>query len=554
MKTKYCAIALALTLLAGSAFRSLAYAEKANRYRVQIHGFRGAAEAVSAADGRFSNTGTGQPEIRFSARIPGLGRVRIHLDRERTFGTQATFTDEGGTRPDPITPRLLRGSAAIGKSYAATAGAAYRSAGADYLFVGFSSPVAGPGLYYHLAIPLRGSPAPRRFAHVRRLSKWAPAALLADDFLLAPGAAAVSKRGTATAISATGAKIVQLSLDGDAEWYRKFRSSSNAKISEYVNAAENIYEAQLGITFDIVRQNVSSTKSFGTTLALPLLNAYQAYTTASSYFSSADAHHLFTGTELADNVLGVSWLHSICVAPTYAFLLSRASTDAFVPITFAHELGHSFGAAHDESATDSIMSPVLNNPPPQRFSTASRVEIAAFISTYGSCLADSAQPTPTSTPTPAPSSSASPRPTLTGGNNGGNGDPSIPGVKILLRTRLRNGSFDAAVQLTEPHPECRIKFLASTKQQRVLFGRPLLIFSPSSIETHFNVPVTARVAPKRGQQLQKLYLTATIGCPNNAVGMSDVKTLYPERGRGPRVSVGRWLTLLGSELEKVQHD
>lgn len=504
-----------------------------------------------------------RPDLRLTAFIPGGGRVRIHLDRERVFRVQPTFSDEAGEHPDPAAVRLLRGRVRRHNAQSPAAAAIYQEGGRFRLFLGFPAPGSGrrAAAYYQLSLPLEqhgGEPA----AQVRRISRYAQALSLDGDFLTVPANA--PRRAQPLARTA-GRKVVELNLDADRAWYQAFGGSSNSKITAYVNQAESLYEEQLGLTFDIARQNVSTTLSFGTTSAETMLAAYRDYTAGKAYFDSADVHHLFTGVALADDVLGVAYLGTVCAYPEWAFLLSRSSADAYVPITFAHELGHSFGAVHDNSSPPSIMSPVLTVPPPQLFSQFSRSQIAAFVQANGSCLGAQPTPAPTRTPkptaaptrtptpqptrSPAPSRSPSPTPTRKpgGGQGGGSGGP--PPIEMSLRATLsKKGVFRAQIGLQEQHSDCSVRLLASSRDRRIFMsGRTMFTFAPIGLQQQVSVQVPARL-----KKPQNLFVAAEIRCPDGSIGSSGPRPLQPYKIKTRKaLTLAKWLTLLGLQLQQA---
>ena len=224
---------------------------------------------------------------------------------------------------------------------------------------------------------------------------------------------------TSSSVStASTLKVVDLSIDADSAWNGIFGSNSNNRITSYLNEAEVIYEQDLGITFNVVRQNVFTSTSFGTTGAVDKLCNYQYYITGGtsiapsdcnltassgpqSFFGSADSYHLFTGENLAGSTIGIAYVGTICSSPANAIGLTQYTSEAITPVTFAHELGHEFAAIHDGSSgwngikeascpstsTAFVMGAAVGGTPPDNFSSCSRNLINEFVDLHGdSCL------------------------------------------------------------------------------------------------------------------------------------------------------------------------
>jgi len=447
-----------------------------------------------------------------AAYLPGLGRVRLSLNREAERGAAPAFTTESGAETDPSSIRLFRGRVQRGKAGAPAAASLFEVAGAPHLFAAFTAPDRrGASRHYRLAVRLDG--ARSGTAHLSRTSPYARMLLMDNDLLQAADARRLRSSGPR---DLSRPLIIELNLDADAAWYGLYGSESNSFISTFVNEARAIYESQLGITFRVVRQNVFKKRNFGGQSAESRITSYQSYTSSRPYFKSADTHHLFSGSRITHGVIGISYVGAVCISPYQSFALTQHSTPAFVPITFAHELAHNLGARHDDSST-SIMNSVLGSPPPERFSPRSSEEIHGFLQFYGSCLQEQTA--------------------------------YAAEIPISLAVSVNpSGAFSAAIGLDGPYPDCTVTLLGSAKRS-LLFdaGHRLASYRPESAERRLSAriphPSLLNDAPA------PIFLGAAISCPDGRSGRSRVRTAATDRIAGGRgLPLSKWFGRLAHLL------
>jgi hypothetical protein len=203
-----------------------------------------------------------------------------------------------------------------------------------------------------------------------------------------------------TSVSDTGlrlARIVTLSTVADPQLYARWGAETNAYIAGIVNAAEVLFERQLGIRFQIVRQHVyTDSESLLMTKTEPLAllkefatntqNAAVMGTNGINFDDEVDVKHLFTGRELDGDPIGIAYIGSVCYQPRYAYSLTQVNSRETAPYYFAHEMGHTLGARHDISgwASMSVMSPFIQYG--SSFSQKSINEINEHLHYFGACL------------------------------------------------------------------------------------------------------------------------------------------------------------------------
>ncbi len=206
-----------------------------------------------------------------------------------------------------------------------------------------------------------------------------------------------------------GLTVVRLATDADNEFVSQVGSAqaANDQILSIMNQVDGVYEAEAGITFQIVLQNsyASADPYSPTTNSSDLLSEFRTVWNASHREVSRDTAHLWTGKDLDGSTIGLAYIGVVCRAPDHAYGLSQYN--ASVPqryVLTAHELGHNLGACHANSdcnpnagsAGVTIMNSIIGAN--FTFSEFSLGQIATHVANYGSCLGTVATEPP-STPT-----------------------------------------------------------------------------------------------------------------------------------------------------------
>jgi hypothetical protein len=215
------------------------------------------------------------------------------------------------------------------------------------------------------------------------------AGIEADSEVISPIGSNETPQGTSLT------RVVTISTDADPEWYQKYGDQSNAVIASLINAAEAIYNRQLGLRFRIVKQHVyTDTSPYVTGDAGMLLSAFTRNgenatnlgLDPASFHQDVDLKHLFTGKDLDGSIIGIAYIGVLCAVPSLSFGITQSYMEAANAGIFAHELGHNFGAGHDASTREGLMFPSISIPSAQKFSDASLAEVTSHLSKYGSCI------------------------------------------------------------------------------------------------------------------------------------------------------------------------
>ena len=217
------------------------------------------------------------------------------------------------------------------------------------------------------------------------------------DYTVMPIASDETPIGDVDTGTAALTRVITLSTDADPEWYAKYGETSNAVIASIVNAAEAIYERQLGIRFRIVRQHVyTETSPYTSTDSGTLLRLFTGNgdnknnlgAGSGDFNDQVDVKHLFTGKDMDGSVIGIAYIGTVCAAPALSYGITQSYIDAAMAGIFAHEVGHNFGGFHDVSDRSGLMYPSISIPSATRFSDVSLNEISGHLGRNGGCISN----------------------------------------------------------------------------------------------------------------------------------------------------------------------
>ena len=170
------------------------------------------------------------------------------------------------------------------------------------------------------------------------------------------------------------------------ERYRSAGSSQSAVNNEILGILNNVQAnyAQFGITFKVVEQVVSTCAScnpWSTTRPSDILSEFTRWGPA-GFKNQHDAGICFFDGN-GSGTVGVAWLQAICTNNRYS-VCDKLGTSESNRVLVAHEMGHNFGANHDNGGAPFIMAPSVNRA--TTWSSGSISSINNHISSRG-CLA-----------------------------------------------------------------------------------------------------------------------------------------------------------------------
>ena len=204
---------------------------------------------------------------------------------------------------------------------------------------------------------------------------------------------------------------LNIRIVADTQYVATSNNGAQAQILQQMNIVDGIFSEQLGVQISIDDIDVlTNNGSLSSTNSSTLLNQFRNFVGN----DNPGLAHLFTGRNLDGSTIGIAFLNGICrtngVGVTQAG--GRGTLGA---LTAAHELGHNFGAPHDNQSGSAcagtpsgfLMNPSLNGS--DQFSACSISQMNNVLN-RSSCLVD-IDSTPTPTPAPVPTPAPAPAPT-----------------------------------------------------------------------------------------------------------------------------------------------
>ncbi len=342
------------------------------------------------------------PTIRLVARnVPGVGTAEFVFRKRKLPPAQAVIVKNGKTVVDPLVPTLLQGKAFLRRAR------------------GVASVVPASLAIIKKGVTLQFTWARTDSSDSRGRSVLLKAQLSSDEVLTAralmkPGSSfsrhecgATHDNHVSTIRGARGAdaaqaqgfelyRIITLSTDADLEWYARYGEASNAEIAATINAAEAMYQEQLGIRFAVVRQHLYTDSSpYVSTNPSVLLTSFRTNelnprnlgVNPATFDEDVDAKYLFTGKQLDGTTVGLSYVGAMCWSPRDAYGLVQDVSRELNIIVFAHEMGHTLGAQHDPSDRLGIMYPQVGFD--RRYLSPLSIEqINRHFSWFGKCISE----------------------------------------------------------------------------------------------------------------------------------------------------------------------
>lgn len=162
-----------------------------------------------------------------------------------------------------------------------------------------------------------------------------------------------------TAAASTALKKAELAIEGDVAYFvAKGSSLPNAQsdVETIFNSITSIYEAEVGITYDIssLMFETDGSEQYSGMASDKLLENFRAYWNANYGSIQRDTVHLLTGKNLSSNIIGLAYVGVIC-NKSFGYGLSESTFSANmlqrVAVT-AHEIGHNWNANHCNGQAD----------------------------------------------------------------------------------------------------------------------------------------------------------------------------------------------------------
>ncbi len=170
---------------------------------------------------------------------------------------------------------------------------------------------------------------------------------------------------------------MSLGVVADYQFYQNFSSDPEGEIVSRINVVDGIWSSQVGIKIALGPLTVLKTadEPFTVTDPTALLGQVRQYRGSHSEQMATGVTHLITGRDLDGDIVGISYMNSVCNGDTADSLSEGSHAALMSELIIAHELGHNFNAPHDGEAGACSTTP-------QTFLMAPKIN---FSSQFSSC-------------------------------------------------------------------------------------------------------------------------------------------------------------------------
>ncbi|MEN7341326.1 MAG: M12 family metallo-peptidase [Pseudomonadota bacterium] len=181
---------------------------------------------------------------------------------------------------------------------------------------------------------------------------------------------------------------ITIALIADTAFSDRNGNDTDAVLIALMNVVDGIFSEQVGVQLTVTR--IDSFPGGGdpfseTTDASDLLGELSGYRRTTPAQNSNGLSHLFTARDLDGRTAGIAYRGALCSSRFSAGLTEATRTATTNALVAAHEIGHNFGAPHDDeegsACEDSpggfLMAPTINGS--DQFSACSLREISADV-------------------------------------------------------------------------------------------------------------------------------------------------------------------------------
>ncbi len=145
---------------------------------------------------------------------------------------------------------------------------------------------------------------------------------------------------------------LDISLLGDAAFAARYPGDAQAREAMLVrlNNVDGIFSAQVGVELHVASVNLADALTgnlSATTNSNTLLDELGVLRQQTAALNTTGLTHLFTGSNLDGDTVGVAYTQALCSRRFGASLAMAHSSAALDTLITAHEIGHVFGAPHD---------------------------------------------------------------------------------------------------------------------------------------------------------------------------------------------------------------
>lgn len=144
---------------------------------------------------------------------------------------------------------------------------------------------------------------------------------------------------------------LDLAIIADPLFVQANSTNPDSAVLARMNIVDGIYSDQVGVHLHITEiLKLTSNGVLMSTDPSTLLGQMQTFATSTPGFTNPGLTHLFTGRDLNGGVIGIAFLGVLCNRGFGVGLSQVTSTASTSAVLVAHELGHNFGAPHDNQS------------------------------------------------------------------------------------------------------------------------------------------------------------------------------------------------------------
>lgn len=142
---------------------------------------------------------------------------------------------------------------------------------------------------------------------------------------------------------------LRVGVVADYEFFRQFSDDPEGTIISRMDIVDGIYSSQVGVKISLAPLTVFTVANepFTKTDPADLLAQVRQFRSSQPTQMALGVTHLMTGRDLDGDIVGISYLGSVCNGDGADSLSEGAHSTSMSALIVAHELGHNFNAPHD---------------------------------------------------------------------------------------------------------------------------------------------------------------------------------------------------------------